>query len=213
VAICTTGPEPKQGHRIAELAAVEIRDGITGEALHLRIAPNAATRSDEADTSFSESIAQWMQFVAGSPLVVHDYYEFKRFLRAECKRMGVGFDITRDYPVIDTWLLAKERFPRQRHGLAAVIRKLGIEANPTALDALTMARMIACVADRLSPADYVRPTQRASATSASPSTGAVPAEQPCSTTIDVQGPMVLHQQQGLRARLERFWRQLTGREA
>ena len=47
----------------------------------------------ETGVSFSEAIARWTQFVAGSPLVVHDYYGLKRFLRAECKRESIGFDI------------------------------------------------------------------------------------------------------------------------
>lgn len=120
VAMSTTGPEPKQGHRITELAAVEMNGGAPGKALHLRIAQDAPSGPGETGVPFSDALARWTQFIAGRPMVVHDAYEFRRFLRAECKRQGVGFDIARDYPVVDTWLLVRERFRRQWHGLTVV---------------------------------------------------------------------------------------------
>jgi DNA polymerase III epsilon subunit-like protein len=82
-------------------------------------------------------------------MIVHDYYEFMRFLRAECAYAKMGFDIARDYPVTDTWLLAKQRFPKQRHSLDAVARKVGIESNLAASDALERVKMVARVAHKV----------------------------------------------------------------
>src|SRR5689334_10348479 len=121
VAIKTTGPDPKE-HRISELAAVEVNDGALGQSLHLQIATDASP-----GIGLPEALARWTKFVGVSEINVHDYYEFKRFLRPECARAGVEFAIAQGHRVVDTWRLAKERFPKQRHSLEAVTRKLRIE--------------------------------------------------------------------------------------
>src|SRR6478735_5209436 len=103
VAIKTTGLDPKE-HRIAELAAVEVKAGTAGESLHLHIATDSASASQ--GIAFQAALASWTSFIAGSTIIVHDYDELKRFLRAECVREGARFTITRSHPVMDTWRLA-----------------------------------------------------------------------------------------------------------
>jgi len=210
VAMSTTGPEPKQGHRITELAAVEMNGDAIGETFHLRITQGTASEPGKTEVTFSEALARWMQFVAGSPLVVHDYYEFKRFLRAECQRESVGFDIARDYPLVDTWLLAKERFPRQRHGLTMVTRKLGIEANLAAWDALEAARMVARVASKLSSVKAADPAPpiAVKVIAVAVDAPAANAEQPESELPIATAPQVPRE---LGAWVGRLWRSLTGR--
>ena len=147
VALKTTGQDPKL-HRISELAAVEVNDGTLGEGMHLQIAA-AGAEGAGSGIAFHEAVARWKEFVGGSQINAHDYYEFKRFLRPECDRAGLGFAIAQDHPVADTWKLAKERFPKQRNSLEAVTRRLGIERNPAASDALETARLVAHVAIKL----------------------------------------------------------------
>ena len=210
VAMSTTGPEPKQGHRITELAAVEMNGGTTGETLHLRIMQGAASEPGKTGVTYSEALTRWTQFVAGSPLIVHDYYEFKRFLRAECQRESMGFDIARDYPVVDTWLLAKERFPRQRHGLTTVMRKLGIEANLAAWDALEAAKMVARVASKLSSMKAAEPALRTAVKviAVAVAAPAAKAERPASELPIATAPQVPRE---LGVWVGRLWRALTGR--
>lgn len=129
VVIRTTGPAPMHGARITELGAVELVDGRLGKLQHFSIAADSNTVPERGRVPFSEAYATLITMLGSSPLVTHDVEVLSRFLRAECKRSGIKYTIKRDQIVVDTWLLAKQRFPRQRHDLEAVAKKLGVHAS------------------------------------------------------------------------------------
>ena len=204
VAIKTTGRDPKQ-HRIAELAAVEMNDGVVGEILHLQIATDSVAGKSQGRLTFQAALARWTEFIAGRTIVVHDYYEFKRFLRAECARANARFDIARGHPMIDTWLLAKERFPKQKHSLDAVTRKLAIETNLAASDALETARIVARVAIMLMDIRGIHSRSSPAIDEVPASLGEAPALAKPAATPPVSPP-----QRSLLERLTQCWRVLVG---
>ena len=81
----TTGLDPNSGHRIVEIGCVEVVGGIrTGAFFHCylnpeREVPDEAFRVHGLSTSFlrdkpifSEKVDEFMEFIAGDPLVIHN---------------------------------------------------------------------------------------------------------------------------------------------
>ena len=118
----TTGLDPEAGHRIVEIAALEVIDGVaTGKMFHSyvnpeRDMPDEAYRIHQLSQGFLEQhprfavIAdEFLDFIAGATLVIHNAEFDMRFINAELARSRKG-PIGMEN-VIDTVELARRRFP------------------------------------------------------------------------------------------------------
>jgi DNA polymerase-3 subunit epsilon len=151
----TTGLEPAQGHRVIEIAALElINDLPTGAHFHALIdperdIPDDATRIHGITAShlrgkprFPEIVADLLAFLADGPLVAHNAPFDFGFLNAEFSRTGhPPLDPAR---MVDTLAMAKLRFPGLPNSLDALCRRFGIDLSArTTHNALLDCRLLA----------------------------------------------------------------------
>ncbi len=154
----TTGFEPDEGHRLIEVAAVEVSDGVpTGAEWRWWINPNR-TIPEEAtrvhgitlemlkDKPFFEEVAAEIHAVlAGRRLVIHNKAFDTKFLNHEFRAVGLPeLDIEL---ITDTMDLARRRFPGAQVNLDALCRRFNIAGHEerTVHGALIDARLTALV--------------------------------------------------------------------
>jgi DNA polymerase-3 subunit epsilon len=126
----TTGLEPEQGHRIIELACVElVNRRFTRQSLHRYLNPEreidlAALQVHgltyeflQEKPKFTDVADDFLAFIAGAELIIHNASFDVGFLNAELARIGRG-PVT-DYCecVTDTLRMAKNLHPGKRNGL------------------------------------------------------------------------------------------------
>ena len=134
----TTGLSPEQGHRIVEIGAVEmINFSPTGKQLHLYMNPERemeaeAERIHGLSTAFLSDkplfidIAQQLiDFIGDDVLVIHNAPFDVGFLNAELSRCKIA-PLSMDR-VIDTLLLARQKFPGAQASLDALCRRFDID--------------------------------------------------------------------------------------
>ncbi len=137
----TTGLEPEQGHQIIEIGCVELVDRRrSGRTFHRYLKPDreidpAAVDVHGLDAAFladkprfAEVAAEFLDFVAGAELVIHNADFDLAFLDAELTRLGAGHAPMRERcGVLDTLLLARRLHPGQRASLDALCNRYGID--------------------------------------------------------------------------------------
>lgn len=177
----TTGLEVEQGHRIIEIACVEmINRKLTGRRFHYYINPGRDVEegafeihgiSNEflADKPrFSQIIDEFLEFVKDATLVIHNAPFDEGFINKELESGGLG-PIASFCQITDTLKMAREMHPGQKNSLDALCRRYGVDNSHRELHgALLDAEILADV--------YLRMTggQVGLALSADvPSTGAV----------------------------------------
>ena len=134
----TTGLSAKDGHRIIEIGAVEMVNlSITGRSLHFYINPERdidATAQDIHGLSselladkpvFADILAEFNDFIGNDILVIHNAPFDIGFLNAELSRCGCP-PLSMDR-VIDTLLLAREKYPGAQASLDALCRRFGVD--------------------------------------------------------------------------------------
>jgi DNA polymerase-3 subunit epsilon len=151
----TTGLEPHLGHRIIEVAALELLNDLpTGRQFHAlvhpeRDIPDDATRihgitlahlSDKP--RFIEIVDELVAFFGDAPLIAHNAPFDFGFLNAEFARSGQPI-LSADR-MIDTLALAKARFPGMPNSLDALCRRFAIDLSArTTHNALLDCRLLA----------------------------------------------------------------------
>jgi len=138
----TTGIDPKQGHRIVEIGAVEIIGRqLTGRTYHQYINPNrhiddevirvhGITNEFVADKPFFEAIVDdFMHFISGAELLIHNAAFDVGHLNAELARLtnNPWGDIEHHATITDTLALARKQYPGQRNSLDALCKRLGVD--------------------------------------------------------------------------------------
>ena len=137
----TTGIEVRQGHRIIEIGCVElIGRRLTGRHYHVYINPQREVEegafavhgiSDEflADKPLFSSVADdFMEFISGAQLVIHNAPFDVGFIDAELERLGGGHGRVADHcSVVDTLVMARGRHPGQRNSLDALCKRYGVD--------------------------------------------------------------------------------------
>ena len=156
----TPGLEISQGHRIIEIGCVEIVSRrLTGRVFQRYIDPERD--SDEAalavhgltrarlstEPKFAEIAAEFLDFIAGAELVIHNAAFDVGFLNAELRRLkGEHPPIDNLCRVLDTLALAREMHPGQRNTLDALCKRYGVDNSRRDLHgALIDARILADV--------------------------------------------------------------------
>jgi DNA polymerase-3 subunit epsilon len=136
----TTGLEPELGHRIIEVAAVELLNDLpTGRHFHVlmdpeRDVPEDATRIHGFTLAdlvgkprFAEIVDDLLAFFGDAQLIAHNAPFDFAFLDSELLRLGKPtLSASR---MIDTLALAKERFPGMPNSLDALCRRFAIDLS------------------------------------------------------------------------------------
>jgi hypothetical protein len=122
IVFTTTGPSPKDGHRIQELMAVELSDGIPrANKLH-----QTYKLSDQmGGRSFAEQFDELNTFIGDAHVIVHQGNAWRKFMRTELRtiKSKTARRLLRDVVDVAEW--AHTRFPKQRKDLASLARKIG----------------------------------------------------------------------------------------
>lgn len=135
----TTGLEPERGHRLVELACVELHNRqVTSNHLHLYVNPDRdsdpeALRIHGLDTEFlskhprfSEVADQLVEFVRDAEVIIHNASFDVKFLNAELERAGYPKFDTMCAKITDSLMVAREMFPGKRNNLDALCDRFGI---------------------------------------------------------------------------------------
>ena len=153
----TTGLEPLQGHRVIEVAALElINDLPTGRHFHALIDPERDVPEDSTRIHgftaahlagkpiFGVIAPDLMAFFGDGALVAHNAPFDFGFINAELARVGMP-PLTRDR-MVDTLALAKRRFPGMPNSLDALCRRFSIDLSArTTHNALLDCKLLADV--------------------------------------------------------------------
>ncbi|MCX7931377.1 MAG: DNA polymerase III subunit epsilon [Rhodovarius sp.] len=153
----TTGIDPAEGHRVIEVAAIELVNLLpTGRHFHTLINPERDIPAEstrihgftQADVTqaprFAEIAGGLLAFLADSPVVAHNAPFDAAHLNAEFERLSLPPLPPERF--VDTLALAKTRFPGLPNSLDALCRRFGIDLSErTTHNALLDVRLLAQV--------------------------------------------------------------------
>jgi len=137
----TTGLEPSQGHRIIEIGCVElINRRLTGNHFHQYLQPDrdidaAAVEVHGITTEFladkprfGEIAEEFMEFIRGAELIIHNAPFDVGFINHELQLLGKGYGPLVEYcTVLDTLEYARRMHPGQRNNLDALCKRYDID--------------------------------------------------------------------------------------
>lgn len=137
----TTGLEVGKGHRIIEIGCIELTERRpSGKRFHRYLNPQRP--SDEGARAvhgisddfladkprFAEVAAEFLEFICGAELVIHNAAFDVGFLDAELVLADPELGRIADHAkVLDTLALAREKYPGQRISLDALCKRLNID--------------------------------------------------------------------------------------
>ncbi|CAA7621932.1 DNA polymerase III subunit epsilon [Magnetospirillum sp. UT-4] len=134
----TTGFDPLSGHRIVEIGCVELINHLpTGKVYHQylnpeRDVPEEAFRVHGLSQQFlsdkpvfAEVVAEFLEFLGESRLVIHNAEFDMKFINAELARLG--FPALPMSRATDTVAMARKRFPGAQANLDALCRRFEID--------------------------------------------------------------------------------------
>lgn len=154
----TTGFEWQAGNRIVEIGCVELlQRRPSGRIFHRYLNPDRASEpgalrvhglSEQflADQPrFADIVDEFLAFIDGAELIIHNAAFDVGFLDHELNLLAAGHAPIRERcAVLDTQLLARERFPGQRVALDVLCRRLGVDNSHRSLHgALIDAQLLA----------------------------------------------------------------------
>lgn len=134
----TTGLDTADGHRIIEIGAVEmVNKVLTGEKFHYYVNPQRQISHSAYKVHgisndflqdrplFSEIADEFLEFIEGGALVIHNAVFDMKFLNYELSLMQrPSID---NMHVVDTLLMARRMFPGQRANLDALCRRFKVD--------------------------------------------------------------------------------------
>ncbi|MDR2875751.1 MAG: DNA polymerase III subunit epsilon [Methylobacillus sp.] len=155
----TTGLDPSQGHRVIEIAAVEvINRRLTNNHFHVYLNPDReidigaqqihgiSTEFLQDKPRFPDIADEFLKFIAGGELIIHNAPFDVGFLNAELGLGNRGKLEECCATIIDTLKIAKEMRPGQRNNLDALCRAFGVDNSSRTLHgALLDAELLADV--------------------------------------------------------------------
>jgi len=153
----TTGLNPKLGDRIIEIGCIEIRSRrITGGQYHVYVNPEreidlGATRVHgitledlAAKPKFAAIAREFLDYVRGAELIIHNADFDVEFLDMELGRAGLGRLSEHVAKITDTLSQARELHPGRKNSLDALCERYFVDhANRTLHGALLDARLLA----------------------------------------------------------------------
>ena len=142
----TTGLDPRSGHRIIEVACIEmVNRRFTGHHLHKYVNPEREI--DEGAQAvhgislefladkpkFADIADEFLEFINGAELIIHNAPFDIGFLNAELDRLGRVPVGTICNGVIDTLRMAKDLHPGKRNSLDALCERYDIDNSSRTL--------------------------------------------------------------------------------
>lgn len=136
----TTGLEWQKGNRVVEIGCVEMLERRpTGRTFHRYLKPDREFEPGAQEVTgltlefladkprFAEIVGEFLDFIDGAELIIHNAAFDLGFLNAELARLdGLG-RIQDRCTVEDTLLMARQRYPGQRNSLDALCKRLGVD--------------------------------------------------------------------------------------
>ncbi len=133
----TTGLDPKQGHRVIELAAIEL-DGrkVSPRRFHRYLNPEREIDAGAAavhgltyerlqnEPRFSDIAASFLEFIEGAELIIHNAPFDIGFLNNELELIGLS---PLSNSVMDTLKVAREMHPGKKNSLDALCARYEID--------------------------------------------------------------------------------------
>jgi DNA polymerase-3 subunit epsilon len=136
----TTGLEPKD-HRVIEIGCIELIDRrITRNSFQRYVNPEREVDAGALEVHgidnqflkdkprFAEVAAEFLQFVDGAELLIHNAAFDVSFINSELSRMGdAQADIAARCRVVDTLEIARRLHPGQKNSLDALCKRYGVD--------------------------------------------------------------------------------------
>lgn len=135
----TTGLDPQDGHRIVEIACIELSHHVpTGRRFHRYINPERDMPAEAlavhgltaefltAHPRFEDVVEEMFAFIGDDRLVIHNAEFDLAFVNAELARLG---RTPVACPFVDTLALARRRFPGAPASLDALCRRFAIDLS------------------------------------------------------------------------------------
>ncbi|HKJ50317.1 MAG TPA: DNA polymerase III subunit epsilon [Gammaproteobacteria bacterium] len=156
----TTGLEASQGHRVIEIGCVElVNRRVTGNHWHRYINPEREIDPGAFEVHgisneflqdkprFAELAEDFVEYVAGAELVIHNAPFDVEFLERELARLQPAPATLRENcSILDTLVLARQKHPGQKNSLDALCKRYEIDNSGRSLHgALLDARILADV--------------------------------------------------------------------
>ena len=126
----TTGLNPNLGHRLVEVAAIELDDRkVSDRTFHRYLNPERDIDEGAANVhgltldrlqdepKFAEIAPAFLEFISGAELIIHNAPFDMGFLNSELARAGLPL---LENPVIDTLKVAKDLHPGKKNNLNAL---------------------------------------------------------------------------------------------
>jgi DNA polymerase-3 subunit epsilon len=136
----TTGIGHDHGHRVIEIGCIELIDRkLTGKHYHVYLNPERAVDEGafrvhgisseflQDKPFFKDVVSEFLQFIGGSELVIHNAPFDVGFLNSELKHVKWKKNISEYCEVLDTLVLAREKHPGQRNSLDALCKRYDID--------------------------------------------------------------------------------------
>ncbi|MDO8264335.1 MAG: DNA polymerase III subunit epsilon [Gallionella sp.] len=133
----TTGLDPKQGHRIIELAAIEL-DGrkLSLRRFHRYLNPEREIEAGavavhgltyerlQNEAKFADIATSFLEFIEGAELIIHNAPFDMGFINSELGLLGLP---PLQNAVVDTLKVAREMHPGKKNGLDALCSRYEID--------------------------------------------------------------------------------------
>ena len=137
----TTGLSWERGNRVVEIGCVEfVERRPTGRNFHRYLRPDCEFEPGAQEVTgltlefladkprFVEIVDEFLEFIDGAELVIHNAAFDVGFLDNELRLAGAQYGALADRCAIeDSLLLARQRFPGQRNSLDALCKRLGVD--------------------------------------------------------------------------------------
>lgn len=137
----TTGLEPSEGHRIIEIGCVElVGRRLTGNHFHQYLQPDRAIDESAVEVHgitseflkdkprFGDVVGEFIEFVRGAELIIHNAPFDVGFLNHEFARLGKEWGRIQEHcQILDTLALARQMHPGQRNSLDALCKRYSID--------------------------------------------------------------------------------------
>lgn len=137
----TTGLSWQSGNRVVEIGCVEyLERRPSGRTFHCYLNPEREFEQGAQEVTgltlefladkpkFEAVVDEFLAFIEGAELIIHNASFDLGFLNYELKRAGPQYGRIEDRSTIeDTLLMARQRFPGQRNSLDALCKRLGVD--------------------------------------------------------------------------------------
>jgi DNA polymerase III subunit epsilon len=137
----TTGLDPASGHRVVEIACVELENHVqTGRFYHTYLNPERDMPLEayqvhglsaeflEKHPLFAEKVEEVLDFIGDAGLVIHNAEFDLKFIDYELSRAGRA-GLSRARSIVDTVTLARRKYPGSPASLDALCRRFEIDLS------------------------------------------------------------------------------------